>query len=81
MDARVVRQHLIAVRAVAEEADERGMFALDNLHDAAFGAAVGAAAVDAREHVIAVHGVADVSRPMKRSPSTPGIGLSGTTKP
>jgi hypothetical protein len=58
LDARVVGQHDVAVRAVAEQADERGMFALDNLHDAAFGAAVRAAAFDAREDAIAVHGVA-----------------------
>ncbi len=59
MDARVVGEHLIAVRAVAEEADECGMFALDNLDDAAFGAAVVAAAGDAGEDFVAVHGVAD----------------------
>ncbi len=59
MDAGVVREHLIAVRAVAKQADESGMFALDNLDDAAFGAAVVAAAGDACEDFVAVHGVAD----------------------
>ena len=59
LDASVVGQHEIAVRAVAEQADDGGMLALDNLHDAAFGAAVGAAAGDAREDLVAVHGVAD----------------------
>ena len=57
-DARVVRKHVIAVRSVAEQADERGMLALDDLHDAAFRAAIGPAALDAREHAIAVHRVA-----------------------
>ena len=60
MDARVVGQHVVAVRAVAEQAHERGILALDDLHDAAFGAAVGAAALDAREHAVAVHGVGEV---------------------
>ena len=46
---------MIALRAVAEEANDRGMFVLDDLHDAAFGAAVGAASLDARENAIAVH--------------------------
>ena len=51
---------MIAVRAVAEKADEVGCCALDNLHDAPFGAAVGAAAHDARKHAVAVHGVAEI---------------------
>ncbi len=36
------------------------MLALDDLHDAAFGAAVGAAANDACEYAVAVHGVVHV---------------------
>src|ERR1700685_1164848 len=47
------------MRAVAKEADERGMFALKDLHDAAFGAPVETASLDARECTIAVHGVAE----------------------
>ncbi len=43
----VVGQDVIAVRAVAEKADDGRMLAHDDLHDAAFGASIGAAAVDA----------------------------------
>ena len=59
-DARVVGQHVISVRAVAKKADDRRVLALDDLHDAAFGAAVGTAPLDAREHAVAVHGVAQI---------------------
>src|SRR6202040_563794 len=45
-DARVVRKNDVSMRAIAEEANERGMLALDNLQYAAFGAAVRAAALD-----------------------------------
>ena len=71
----------IAVRAVAEEAHDRRMLALDDLHDAPFRAAIGAAPLDAREHAVAVHRVADVVAAYEKSPSTLGIGSSGTTKP
>ena len=59
-DARVVGKHDVAVRPVAKESDERRMLALDDLHDAAFGASVGAAALDSRENAIAVHRVRHV---------------------
>ena len=59
-DARVVGENDVAVRAVAEQADERGMRALEDLHHAAFGATVGAAADDAREDAIAVYGVGKI---------------------
>ena len=59
-NARVVRQDVVAVRPVAEQADEGRMLVLDNLHHAAFGAPVGAAARDARENVIAVHRIAEI---------------------
>ncbi len=48
---------MISMRAVAEQANHRGIFALDDLHHAAFGAPIRAAAGDAGEHVVAVHGV------------------------
>ena len=59
-NARVVRKNHIALRAVAEQADERGMRALEDLHHTAFGAAVGAASHDAREDAIAVNGVDEI---------------------
>ncbi len=77
----VVREHHIAVRAVTKKSDDSGMLALGDLHDASFGAAIVAAAQNAREDAIAMHGVSHVSGRMKRSPSTPGMGSSGTTKP
>jgi hypothetical protein len=58
-DARVVRQHVITLGTVSKQADDRGMFALDDLDDAAFGATVGAAALDACQDAIAVHGVVE----------------------
>ena len=59
-NARVVGQNDVAVRSVAEQADDRHMFALDDLHDAAFRSAVGAPPLDARQDVIAVHRVAQI---------------------
>ncbi len=59
-NAGVVGQNVISVRAVAEKADEGGVLAFDDLHDAAFGAAVRAAALDAGQHSIAVHRVAKI---------------------
>jgi hypothetical protein len=59
-DARVVGEDDVALRAIAKEADERGMLALDNLDDATFRATIRAAAFDAAEDAIAVHGVAQV---------------------
>ena len=59
-DARVVGQHDVAVRAVAEQAHDRCVPALDDLHHPAFRAAIGAPPLDSREDVIAVHGVAQV---------------------
>src|ERR1700735_1057982 len=56
-DARVVRENDVSLRALAEEADQRGMLALDNLYHAAFGAAVRAAALDTAENAVAVHRV------------------------
>ena len=47
------------MRAVAEEADERRMLAAHDLHDAALGASIGAAADDAAEDAVAVHRVAE----------------------
>ena len=57
LQARVVGQHVISMRAVAEKSHDGGVFALDDLHHAAFGAAVRAAAGDAGQHAVAVHGV------------------------
>ena len=59
LEAHIVRQDVIAVRAVAEEADDGRMLARDDLHDAAFGASIGAAADDAAEDAVAVHRVAE----------------------
>ncbi|HXN86374.1 MAG TPA: hypothetical protein VN867_09890 [Candidatus Binataceae bacterium] len=59
-DARIVGENDVALRAIAEEADERGVLALDNLYHAAFGAAVRAAAFDAAQNAVAVHGVAQI---------------------
>ena len=59
-DARVVRKYDVSLRAIAEEADQRGVLALDNLHHAAFGAAVRAAAFDAAQNAVAVHRVAQI---------------------
>src|SRR5271156_4475864 len=58
-DARVVGMHGIALRAVAEKSDDRRMLALDDLHNAPVGAAIIAAALDARENGVAVHRVAN----------------------
>ncbi len=62
-DASVVGQHDVAIRAIAEQADDGGMLALDDLHDTAFGTAVSAAAFDAGENFVAVHGVAQAIAP------------------
>src|ERR1700733_8711396 len=59
-DARVIRKNHVSLRAVAKEADQRGVLAFDNLHHAAFGAAVRAAAFDASENAVAIHGVAEI---------------------
>ena len=80
-NARVVGQHVIAVRAVAEKADDGRVFALDDLHDAAFGAAVGAAPLDAREHVIAMHRVAQIVAADEEIAIHARNRLVGTTKP
>ncbi len=58
LQPRVVRQHHVAVRTVAEKPDDRGVLALDDLDYAPFGAAVRAAALHARQDVIAVHRIA-----------------------
>src|ERR1700691_4755327 len=59
-DARVVGKDDVALRAVAKEADHRGMLALENLHHAAFGAAVRATALDAAENAVAIHRVPEI---------------------
>src|ERR1700735_3529824 len=59
-DARVVREDNVSLRAVAEESDQRGMLALDNLDDTAFGAAIRSATLDTAEYAIAVHRVAEI---------------------
>jgi hypothetical protein len=59
-DARVIGQNVIPVRAVAEKSDERGMLPHDDFYDAAFCATVSAAALDARKHAIAMHGIGQV---------------------
>jgi len=62
LDARVKRRNDTAARGVAELADDGGMRAADDAHNASFGAAgagVAAEAVDLRDDVIAVHGVFD----------------------
>ena len=63
MEARVIRQHYISVRAVTEQADDGRMFAFDDLHDAAFGATVGSAALNACENSVAMHRIAEVVAP------------------
>src|SRR5215471_9412728 len=45
-DARVVWQHMVAVRAVAEQPDNRGIFAPHNLNNAALCTPVGSAALN-----------------------------------
>ena len=77
LHARVVRQDDIAVRAVAEKADDGGMLALDDLDDAAFGAAIVAAANNAREDAIAVHGVAHIVAADEEIAVDAGNGLVG----
>ena len=60
-NARVVWQHVISVRAVAEKSRRSSDAARSTTsHDAAFGATVRAAPLDAREHVIAMHRVAQI---------------------
>jgi hypothetical protein len=39
------------------------MFAFENLHDAAFGAATGAAPFDSRQHMVTVHCIAETVWP------------------
>ena len=58
-NARVVGMHGVSLRAVAEQTDDRRMFALHDLHDAPIRAAVIAAALDARENGITVHRIAN----------------------
>ncbi len=57
LQARVVGEHVIAVGAVAEKSNDGRVFALDDLYHAALGATVGAAASDACQDAVAVHGV------------------------
>ncbi len=65
--ARFVRRNRIATRAVPEQAHDRGVRAVKHSKDASFGTAraVGetAAALDARQDLIAVHGVAQSVAP------------------
>jgi len=61
-DADVVWQHGIFVRAVAEKPDDCGVLALDDAHNASFGAAIEAAPLDPREHVVTVHRVLKIVR-------------------
>ena len=56
---RVVGQHDVAVRAVAKQAHDGQVLAVDDLHHAAFGAPVGATAHDTRQDVVAIHRVAN----------------------
>src|SRR6185437_3064025 len=58
-NARVIGQHVIAVRFVAKEPHYRGVCALGDLHDASFGAAIRTPVFDACEHVIAMHRIMD----------------------
>src|SRR5208337_5514700 len=62
LDARVKRHNDTAARRVLELADDGGMRAADDAHNASFGAAgagVAAQAIDLGDDVIAVHGVFD----------------------
>src|SRR5487761_890000 len=61
-EARFVGQHDVAMRAVAEEANNRGMGALRDFFDAAFEASIGMAPHEARFHAIAMHRVAHAVR-------------------
>ena len=79
-DSRVVRQHDVSMRPVTEQSDHRGMLAFDDLHHAPFGAAVGAPPYDPRQHMIAVHRISQAVASNEKSPSTRGIGESGTRK-
>src|SRR5579863_1357900 len=62
-EARFVWSDGIPARSVPEQPDDRRMRAADYAQDASFGAtcpvAKSLAMLDAREHMIAVHGVAD----------------------
>src|SRR5579863_4242424 len=58
-NASVVRLNMIALRAVAEDADNRGILAFNDLDDAAFRAAVRTTPLDARKDVIPVHRVVE----------------------
>ncbi len=60
------------MRAVAEQADDRLMLALDDLHHAPFGAAIGATPFDARENMIAIHRVAQIVAADKEIAVNPG---------
>jgi hypothetical protein len=56
-ETRVVRQNKISAGIVTEEPHHGGLFAAQDADDAAFGASVGAAALNARLHAVSVHGV------------------------
>ncbi len=55
----VVRQDVIPVRSVAEQANDGRVLSLEDLHDAAFRAAIRTAAPDPRKHPVAVHRIVD----------------------
>ena len=62
LDASVVGQHHVALRAVSEQANDRGVRAVENPNDAAFGALPGrptGPALHFHEDVIAMHGIFD----------------------
>jgi hypothetical protein len=48
---------MIAVGAVAKQADYRGVLALDDLNDSPFRASVRTATLDSRQHPVSVHRV------------------------
>ena len=80
-NARVVGQDRISARTVTEQADDGLVFSLDHLHDAPFGASVGATPLDTREDMIAMHRVAQIVAANEEIAINSGIGWSGTTNP
>jgi hypothetical protein len=57
LEACIIGQHVISVRTVAEETDNGGILAFDDLHHASFSTAIGTPPDDARQHAVAVHRV------------------------
>jgi hypothetical protein len=62
-DPRIEGSHHAAARRVMKDSDQRWVRAPDDSHHAPFGPAVGAAALDSRQHAVAMHRIANVVGP------------------